>query len=147
MFSDVKLNSGDAFSRPTAGGGGYGDALERNPALVREDVADGYVSVRRAARDYGVVIRVIDEDLAEYEVDEAATLQERAGIRVARQGWLDEDPAQVAAWYQAGEVDTMDVLRRYGVLLNWGTGELLPRSTEQFRATMRRRAAGHWPEI
>ena len=144
VFSDVKLNSGDAFSRPTAGGGGYGDPLERDAALVREDVADGYVSVHRAARDYGVVIRVIDEDLAEYEVDEAATQGERAAIRAARQGWLAEEPVQVAASYRAGKIDVMDVLRRYGVLLNWGTGELLPRSTEQFRAAMRRRAAAHW---
>jgi N-methylhydantoinase B len=41
VFSDVPLASGDVFSRPTAGGGGYGDPLERDPALVREDVADG----------------------------------------------------------------------------------------------------------
>jgi N-methylhydantoinase B len=90
------------------------------------------------------VIRTIDADLAEYEVDEAATKQERTRIRAARQGWLKEDPEQVAIWYRAGEIDVMDVLRRYGVLLNWGTGELLPRSTEQFRETMRRRASAHW---
>ena len=38
----------------------------------------------------------------------------------------------------------MDALRRYGVLLDWGTGKLLPRSTGQFRAAMRRRAAAYW---
>ena len=31
VFSDVPLASGDVFSRPTAGGGGYGDPLERDP--------------------------------------------------------------------------------------------------------------------
>ena len=144
VFSDVKLNSGDTFSRPTAGGGGYGDALERDPVLVREDVADGYVSIARAARDYGVVIRTIDADLAEYEVDEAATEAERDRIRAARHGWLEEDPEQVATRFRSGEIDVMDVLRRHGVLLNWGTGELLPKSTAQFRETMRRRAAAHW---
>jgi N-methylhydantoinase B len=36
------------------------------------------------------------------------------------------------------------VLRRYGVILDWGTGELLPRTTEQFRAMLQRRAARHW---
>jgi N-methylhydantoinase B len=35
-------------------GGGYGDPAERDPAAVREDVLDGFVS-REAARDvYGV---------------------------------------------------------------------------------------------
>lgn len=37
----------------------------------------------------------------------------------------------------------MDALWRYRVLL-WGTGKLLPRSTGQFRAAMRRRAAAYW---
>ena len=60
VFSDVKIESGDAFSRPTAGGGGFGDPLLRKPALVCDDVADGYVSIERAAKDYGVVIRAVD---------------------------------------------------------------------------------------
>ena len=45
--------------------------------LVLEDVADDYVSVERAAKDYGVVIKVIDAELCEYEVDEAATRSSR----------------------------------------------------------------------
>jgi N-methylhydantoinase B len=67
VFSDVKIVSGDEFSRPTAGGGGFGDPLRRDPALASEVVADGYVSIERAAKDYGVVIRTIDAELAEYE--------------------------------------------------------------------------------
>ena len=63
VFSDVPIGQGDVFSRPTAGGGGFGDPLERDPAAVRQDVADDYVSVERAAKDYGVVIKVIDADL------------------------------------------------------------------------------------
>ncbi len=47
--------------------------LERDPALVIEDLADAYVSVERAKKDYGVVIRVVDHDLGEYEVDVDAT--------------------------------------------------------------------------
>ena len=47
-FSDVAIHSGDVFTRPTAGGGGFGDPLERDPIAVREDVADDYVSVERA---------------------------------------------------------------------------------------------------
>jgi N-methylhydantoinase B len=38
----------------------------------------------------------------------------------------------------------VDVLRRHGVILDWGSGELLPRTTEQFRAMLERRAVRHW---
>jgi N-methylhydantoinase B len=112
--------------------------------LVREDVADGYVSILRAANDYGVVIRAVDEELAEYEVDEAATVAERARIRSARKGWLVADPETVAARYRAGELDMLDLVRHYGVLLNWETGELLPKSTEQHREMMQKRSAAFW---
>ena len=36
------------------GGGGIGDPRERNPALVRRDVADGLVSEAAAREGYGV---------------------------------------------------------------------------------------------
>ena len=39
------------------GGGGYGDPFERDPELVRQDVAAGYVTPEGAERDYGVAIR------------------------------------------------------------------------------------------
>jgi N-methylhydantoinase B len=144
VFSDVPLASGDVFSRPTAGGGGYGDPLERDPAMVREDVADGYVSIERAVRDYGVVLEVIDLDLCAYEIDVAATKRERANIRKARLGWIGEDPASVAARFRTGELDALDLVRRYAVILDWGSGELLPKSTAQFRDMFRRRSAAHW---
>src|SRR5579864_3562214 len=49
-----------AFSRvDTAlpGGGGYGDPFEREPQAVLDDVLNGYVTVKAAAREYGVVVR------------------------------------------------------------------------------------------
>jgi len=144
VFSDVPLASGDVFSRPTAGGGGYGDPLERDPALVREDVADDYVSLERARKDYGVVLRVIDADLAEYEVDEEATARERARIRRERRAWLATPPEEVARRYRAGELDQLDVIRHYAVILDWATGALLERSTAQFREMFHKRAAAHW---
>jgi N-methylhydantoinase B len=51
----------------TGGGGGFGRAVEREPALVREDVLDGYVTIEAAKHQYGVVLR---EDLT---VDADAT--------------------------------------------------------------------------
>ncbi len=144
VFSDVAIATGDTFSRPTAGGGGYGDPLERDPSLVREDVADEYVSIARARKDYGVVLSVVDADLAEYAIDVDATERERARIRAARLDWLAEPPQEVARRYQAGELDRLDVVRQYGVILDWATGALLERSTEQFREMFRRRASAHW---
>lgn len=50
------LDAGDMCSNLTNGGGGFGDPLERDPKLVREDVIDGYVSIKGARENYGVVI-------------------------------------------------------------------------------------------
>jgi N-methylhydantoinase B len=41
----------------SAGGGGYGDPLERDPERVAVDVAEGYVSEQAARQLYGVVLR------------------------------------------------------------------------------------------
>lgn len=47
---------GDLLEIHSAGGGGYGDPFSREPQAVRQDVADGYVSITRAREDYGVVL-------------------------------------------------------------------------------------------
>jgi N-methylhydantoinase B len=62
------------------GGGGWGDALARDPAAVLDDVLDEYVSVEGAARDYGVVLRGSLEDLT-LAVDPDATDALRASRR------------------------------------------------------------------
>jgi N-methylhydantoinase B len=147
IFSNVPVGPGDVFSRPSAGGGGYGDPLERDPDLVREDVAEEYVSLERARKDYGVVLREIDADLGIYEVDADATERERAAIRDERVGWLGEAPELVAQRFRAGELDQLDLVRRYGVILDWGTGEVLPKTTEQFRAMLHRRAVSAWQAV
>ncbi|MFF9073548.1 hydantoinase B/oxoprolinase family protein [Streptomyces sp. NPDC014872] len=144
VFSNVTVESGDTFTRPSAGGGGYGDPLERDPRLVVEDVIDGYVSLERAAKDYGVVIRPVRPELDEYELDEEATAALRTEIAAARAGWLAQDPEELAERYRAGEVDMLDMIRRYGVIVDWGTGELLRETTDQFRRTLRDRALAHW---
>lgn len=143
-FSNVPVQSGDAFTRPSAGGGGFGDPLERPVDDVHEDVIDQYVSVERAELDYGVVIREIDAELDQYEVDEQATSTAREQIRAHRRGWLTEAPEGVAHRYRRGELSVHDVIRRYGVVLDWGTGELFEESTRQYRETLERRSAAHW---
>jgi N-methylhydantoinase B len=144
IFSDVPIAEGDIFSRPTAGGGGFGDPLERDPALVLEDVKDDYVSVARAAKDYGVVIETIDAELCDYAVDEAATAALRDVIRARRVTDARIDPALVAERYRAGEIDALDAIRQHAVILDWGTGELLPESTRQFREVFERRSVAGW---
>lgn len=143
-FSAVPLHSGDSFTRPSAGGGGYGDPLDRPFDEVLEDVIDEYVSIGRAAKDYGVIIREIDRELDQYEVDEAASIQLRQQIRADRPAWLTADPAVVAEKYRAGEVDMLDVIRRHGVILDWGTGELFPETTSEFRKSMEKRSSSYW---
>ena len=41
--ASVQLAAGDAFRVETAGGGGYGDPAERDPALTADDRAEGRV--------------------------------------------------------------------------------------------------------
>lgn len=61
--------NGDRISFYSAGGGGYGDPLERDPTLVAQDVRLGYVSLERARTDYGVVIEpdTLSADIAATE--------------------------------------------------------------------------------
>jgi N-methylhydantoinase B len=60
----------------TAGGGGWGDPLERDPQMVLSDVVEEYISAESARTDYGVVLT---EDMR--AVDIAATEAMRASLR------------------------------------------------------------------
>ena len=144
IISDEPIGAGDTFGRATAGGGGMGDPLEREPEAVMRDVEDDYVTLERAKKDYGVVLDVVDLDLAKYEVNVEATEAARADIAASRKAWLEEDPESVARRYRKGELDEFDLVRRYGVIVDWGSGELLPETTDEFRTMMRKRSAAHW---
>lgn len=67
--------TGDVIEFDSAGGGGYGDPLQRDPQIVAADVVDGYVSIEKAREDYGVAI-----DPATLTVDMAETEELRAGL-------------------------------------------------------------------
>jgi len=62
----------------TAGGGGWGNPLARDPELVAADVREGYISAERAA-DYGVVL-----DETRENIDKAATEKLRARMKAER---------------------------------------------------------------
>jgi N-methylhydantoinase B len=48
------LPAGSIVELRTGGGGGFGDARERDAERVRADVHDGFVTAEAAKRDYGV---------------------------------------------------------------------------------------------
>lgn len=52
----VRLADGESIISICCGGGGYGSPLLRDPARVRENVLDGWVSIERARNLYGIVI-------------------------------------------------------------------------------------------
>ncbi|MEM4417523.1 MAG: hydantoinase B/oxoprolinase family protein, partial [Nitrososphaerota archaeon] len=51
------VRSGDRCILKTAGGGGWGNPLERDPLMVLEDVIEGYITIESAESIYGVVIK------------------------------------------------------------------------------------------
>jgi N-methylhydantoinase B len=75
-YADYPLTAGDVFLLDSPGGGGYGDPLARDAALVLADVREGVVSREAAESDYGVVL-----DAAARSVDEAATAKRRTEMK------------------------------------------------------------------
>ncbi|MBP1731194.1 MAG: hydantoinase [Deltaproteobacteria bacterium] len=53
----TQLKPGDVVTIDAAGGGGFGDPLEREPEMVQTDVIEGYVSAKQAKSEYGVVVK------------------------------------------------------------------------------------------
>jgi N-methylhydantoinase B len=87
----MTLRKGQVFRHQLPGAGGWGDALERDLALVAKDLRDGLVTIEGAARDYGVVARGDPP-----EIDAAATEKLRAELR-RRRGRLPD-----VAWEAPG---------------------------------------------
>ena len=144
VFSDFPIKSGDMFERASGGGGGLGDPLKRDPESVMRDVEDDYVSLERAKKDYGVVLKLLDKDCAEYNIDLKATNAERKKQKASRLKRINMNPKTIAARYRKGELDEMDLVRHYAVIVDWGTGQLLPKTTKEYRAMFNRRIVPWW---
>jgi N-methylhydantoinase B len=85
----VTLETGDVVEFATSGGGGFGEPLDREPALVLADVEAGLVSLEQAEQDYGVVIR-------DGAVDAAATAGMRAHLPRSEYPVFDYGPERRA---------------------------------------------------
>ncbi len=57
MLASISVSAGDRVTAIGGIGGGYGDPLRRPPELVREDVADGYITREAAAEMFGVTLK------------------------------------------------------------------------------------------
>ena len=75
----MDFHEGEVMRYVIAGGGGWGDALERDADLVLNDARNEIISVETARLDYGVVI-----DAGTWAVDGAATDKLRDAMRTAR---------------------------------------------------------------
>ena len=71
-----KVVKDDVVSHIIAGGGGWGDPLERDPVLVQQDVWDEKLSIAYVRREYGVVI-----DPESLQIDHEATSALRHELR------------------------------------------------------------------
>ncbi|MDG2205866.1 MAG: hydantoinase B/oxoprolinase family protein, partial [Alphaproteobacteria bacterium] len=95
----MNITNGDVFRHELAGGGGWGDPLERDADLVCKDVRDELVSAEAARDNYGVVLtadgRAVDAD---------ATAARRDALRTER-AW--SGPPAVA-WDDAGAANALD---------------------------------------
>lgn len=96
------LRPREAIVSLSAGGGGYGDPLERAPASVLEDVLDEWISPERAREVYGVVLRGDPNRWETLAVDDAATASERRGRTACVDGYRRGDPR--TCWWAVADL-------------------------------------------
>ncbi len=70
------LGEGCVLTIEAAGGAGFGNPLERDPEMVREDVLEGYITIDQATAIYGVVLSTPG-----LEIDPEATALMRLSIK------------------------------------------------------------------
>ena len=93
------IENGDVFRHELAGGGGWGDPLERHPSDVLRDVRNELVSVEAARTGYGVIV---DTEAWRVDIDETSALREQ--MRSSR-GW---EKAPFVSWDDDGTEKALD---------------------------------------
>ena len=95
----MMIENGDVFRHELAGGGGWGDPLERHPSDVLRDVRNELVSVEAARTGYGVIV---DTEAWRVDIDETSALREQ--MRSSR-GW---EKAPFVSWDDDGTEKALD---------------------------------------
>jgi len=102
------VRAGETIRIRTTGGGGWGDPLERDPALVVRDVVWGKVSAASAAADYALVLTgsVPDDDLG-HDAEATAALRERLRSGRGDEAFFDRGPgyARLSGGSTSADVD------------------------------------------
>jgi N-methylhydantoinase B len=101
------IKAGETVRIRTTGGGGWGDPLSRDPALVVRDVVWRKVSPSSAAEDYGVVLTgSLDDDTLGHDAE--ATAARRSSLAQERdaEAFFDRGPGfRLLGGADAAEVD------------------------------------------
>lgn len=98
---------GDLVVQSPGGGGGYGDALEREPALVLKDLQQNLISEDVAFLIYGVVA-----DQENGTVNQTATSERRAQLRAERLSEAKSFEVFIAEWLEKRPAE--NILQHYG---------------------------------
>ncbi len=69
----TQVKSGDIVIMDAAGGGGYGDPVERDAEMVMKDFLNGHISLKGARENYGVVI---DQETMKVDINETERLRD-----------------------------------------------------------------------
>ena len=88
--ADEIIHKGDVYGFWAAGGGGFGDPLNRTAEKVAEDIRTGIVSAPEAARLYGVAVS------PDGSVDDHATNALRDAINTSRRTGIDAGNMETA---------------------------------------------------
>jgi N-methylhydantoinase B len=83
-YREFELTVGDVLFNSNSGGGGYGDPLDRDIALVAADVAQGLVSTAAAEEVYGVLLASASANGDSPQVDADGTRELRERLRASR---------------------------------------------------------------
>ncbi len=146
--SGVVLEPGDVFQFLCAGGGGFGDPLERPLPLIQEDLALARLTPEEAVRAYGVVFG------ASGDPDPEGTQRRRVELRRQRLARAEPPPRPVPAGTPIGPGEDLPlypgVVHHGGVARSEASGALLALAphhwTEGCPALVERRPEGG-PEV
>jgi acetone carboxylase alpha subunit len=80
-FPPHEMKDGDLYAQAAGAGGGWGDPIERDPALVLDDVQNDWIDRDTAREVYGVIVAGNGRAAT---LDEAATVAQRKALRARR---------------------------------------------------------------